>query len=85
LKTEHIVEVARKALPHYGAFLDKHGVAGVPLLVEELETAVLASLRGALEQKDADEAALAQATAINEAVSASTAKPSPVDPPKLEG
>jgi hypothetical protein len=46
---------------------------------------VLASLREALEQKNADEAALAQAKAINEAVSANTAKPPPVDPPKLAG
>ena len=85
LKTGPIVDVARKALPQQGAFLDEHGVAGVPFLVEELETAVLASLREALEQKDADEAALTQAKAINEAVSASTAKPPPVDPPKLTG
>jgi hypothetical protein len=85
LKTGSIVDVARKALPHQSAFLDEHGVAGVPFLVEELEAAVLASLREALEQKDADEAALAQAKAINEAVSASAAKPPPVDPPKLAG
>jgi hypothetical protein len=85
LKTESVVDVARKALPHHGAFLDEHGISGVPFLVEELETAVLASLREALDQKDADEAALAQAKAINEAVSASTAKPPTVDPPKLEG
>lgn len=76
LHTENVVEVARKALPHYGAFLDEHGIGGVPLLVGELENAVLASLREALEQKDSDEAALAQAKAINEAVAKAT-KPEP--------
>ena len=85
LKTGTIVDVARKALPRQGAFLDEHGVTGVPFLVEELETAVLASLREALEQKDADEAALTQAKAINEAVNASAARPPPVDPPILAG
>jgi hypothetical protein len=83
LKTEHVVDIARKALPHQTAFLDAHGIGGVPFLAEELETVLLASLREALEQKDGDEAALAQAKAISEAVSASAAKPPPVDPPQL--
>ena len=83
LKTEPIVEIARKALPHQSEFLDEHGVGAVPFLAEELETAVLSSLRAALEQKDADDVAFARAKAINDAVSAST-KPAPIDPPKLE-
>lgn len=77
LKTEGLLEVARKALPHQGHFLDEHGVYALPFLVDELETAVLTSLRVALEQKDSDDAAVAQAKAIVEAVN----KLEPATPP----
>jgi hypothetical protein len=80
-----LVDLARKALPHMGAFLDEHGASGLPYLVEDLEAAVLASLRAALNGQDSDEAALAQAKGIAEAVKATTPKPPPVEPPKLEG
>jgi chorismate mutase len=83
LKTQPIVEVARKALPHYGTFLDEHGVSGVPLLVDDVEAALLASLREALDQKDADAAAVTQARELIEAVKASAAKPATVTPPEL--
>ncbi len=76
-----LVDLARKALPHQGPYLDEHGVSGLPYLVDELEAAVLASLRDALEQKDSDDAALAQAKGIIEAVNASAAKPQPITPP----
>ncbi len=50
-------------------------------VVDELETAVLASLREALEQKNSDDAAVAQAKGIFEAVNASAVKPEPITPP----
>lgn len=83
LNPSGLLDLARKALPHQGPFLDQHGASGLPFLVDELEAAVLASLREALEQKELDNAAVAQAKELIDAVAASGVKQQPVTFPDI--
>lgn len=63
-----MADVLKKALPGYADFIDKQGPEGHPYLIDQLEEALLSSLRQALDQKDADASAVAQAALIMSAV-----------------
>lgn len=69
-----MADVLKKSLPQYATFIDEHGPAGYPFLLDELEQALLTSLRQALDQSDADEGAVQQAARIIAAVNAAAAK-----------
>jgi hypothetical protein len=65
---ENMSKILKQALPHQSKFIDDYGGSGFPFLVDELEQTLLRSLRHALEQNDSDEAAVAQARRIMQAV-----------------
>ncbi|WP_148216884.1 hypothetical protein [Phenylobacterium zucineum] len=65
---KEMANVLKQALPHKAEVIDQQGPSLFPYLAEELERALLHSLRDALEQKDSDEGAVAQAGRIMDAV-----------------
>lgn len=59
-----VAQLAKVALPSWAAYIDQHGAAGYPALVDELQKALLAELRKMLAGTDADAASVERAHAI---------------------
>lgn len=59
-----MLDMVKSALPHMTAFIDEHGDSGLPFLIDDLEEALLKSLREALHNPGADEDSVAQAAKI---------------------
>lgn len=77
---EQMKNILKQSLPHLTQFIDEHGANGFPFLADELEQTLLRSLREALEQRDADTHAVAQAKRILDAVREAANKSEPEPP-----
>jgi hypothetical protein len=70
MKPEVVENLVTAALPHQAEYVKKYGLSGCSLLLDELETKLLAALRDMLEGKESDEAALRGAFGITRAAEA---------------
>ena len=64
LEVGKLLETAKAALPHQAPYIDKYGIDGLPLLVEEIEQRLLNEIDSSLRGEEADAHALEQAHAI---------------------
>lgn len=62
------VEIVRLALPSFSKFIDEHGRGGLPYLVEPLEQNLLAEIRAQVRGVSDDDASIARARSILEAL-----------------
>ncbi|WP_343548981.1 hypothetical protein [Ralstonia sp.] len=68
LSDDAVGKIAKIALPHWAQYIDQHGLASYPTLVEELQKALLAELRRMLTGAEADAQSVARAHAIQQQV-----------------
>jgi hypothetical protein len=68
MKVDRIREILKAALPKDAMFIDQCELTDFALFLDDLENALLRELKNTLEGKEADQADLARATAINEAI-----------------
>ena len=64
LDKEKVSKLVKAALPHQSGFIDKYGDAEYHYLLEQLEDALLASLREMLAGEETDKATVEQAADI---------------------
>jgi hypothetical protein len=68
IKTDALNKIIVTALPHYEQFIKEHGPSRYHIFVDELENLVLAAIKGMLDGKDVDAAALERNAEILRAV-----------------
>ena len=64
LDTNKVTDLVKVALPRYVEYIDEHGFAALPQLLEELENRLLTAFQLMLKGEDSDKASLEQAAAI---------------------
>lgn len=64
LDTKKVTDLVKVALPRYVEYIDEHGFAALPQLLEELENRLLTAFQLMLKGEDSDKASLEQAAAI---------------------
>lgn len=80
LDSDHVSKLAKVALPHYAAYIDKHGAAGYSNMLEPLEAELLKELQRMMRGEESDKASIKQAaeimkeiTSVNEVISKGSA------------
>lgn len=75
-----ILDLAKTTLPDRVSYIDQHGLAAIPNLLEEVESKLLAAISSGLEYPEADEKALQRAHEIQKAAEKVAIPPAPTAP-----
>lgn len=64
IKWDKVLDITKSVLPHQSAYIDKYGAGGLPHLLDEIETKMLALIKTAINDPSESSEQIAQATEI---------------------